>query len=91
MKNSLMTTRLQNAFCRVAALIAIGAASMSCYASDDVIPIEKFQPAITVQFAPERPNGWELERPMAAYGMNLFAANVPSYERASQDKASFDS
>ena len=80
MKNSLMTTRLQNAFCRVAALIAIGAASMSCYASDDVIPIEKFQPAITVQFAPERPNGWELERPMAAYGMNLFAANVPSYD-----------
>jgi len=75
-----MIKRLHNAFYRLAALVAIGSCSMSCYASDDVIPVEKFQPVITAQFAPERPHGWELERPLVAYGMNLFTANVPAYD-----------
>ena len=74
-----MTRRFLKAVSRLTAVVAIGVASMTSHANDDVIPVEKFQPAITVQFAPERPNGWELERPMAAYGMNLFAANVPAY------------
>ena len=80
MKKARMTERFQSAICRLATLVALGVTSVSSYANDDVIPVEKFQPAITVQFAPERPNGWELERPMAAYGMNLFSANVPSYD-----------
>ena len=69
MKKARMTERFQSAICRLATLVALGVTSVSSYANDDVIPVEKFQPAITVQFAPERPNGWELERPMAAYGM----------------------
>ena len=75
-----MTGRFHNVFYRLAALVAIGWGSMNCYASDDLIPVEKFQPAITAQFAPERPHGWELERPLVAYGMNRFAANVPAYD-----------
>ena len=48
-------------------------------AADDVIPVEKFQPPITTEFAPERPHGWSFEGPMMRNGMNLFAANVPSF------------
>jgi dienelactone hydrolase len=78
-KSILMTRQFLKVVSRLTAVVAIGVASMTSHANDDVIPVEKFQPAITVQFAPEKPNGWELERPMAAYGMNLFAANVPAY------------
>ncbi len=74
-----MTRQFLKAVSRLAAVMAICVASMTSHANEDVISVEKFQPAITVQFAPERPNGWELERPMAAYGMNLFAANVTAY------------
>lgn len=61
-----------------ALLVAVSATAV--HAGEDIIPVEKFQPPITVEFAPERPHGWELERPMMAYGMNLFAANIPSYD-----------
>jgi hypothetical protein len=50
-----------------AMLIAVSATA--AHAGEDIIPVEKFQPPITVDFAPERPHGWELERPMMAYSM----------------------
>ena len=80
MKKARMTERFQSAICRLATLVTLCVTSVSSYANDDVIPVEKFQPAITAQFAPERPHGWELERPLVAYGMNRFAANVPAYD-----------
>ena len=47
--------------------------------TDDVIAIEKAQPPITVEFAPERPHGWNIEGLLIKNGLNMFAANVPSF------------
>lgn len=54
-------------------------AVQSLAASDDVIPVEKFQPTITETFAPEAPHGWNLDRHLRRNGLNMFASNVPSF------------
>ena len=61
-----------------AVLLSIATTS-SWAASDDVIAIEKAQPPITVEFAPSQPHGWAIERHLVRNGLNIFAANVPSF------------
>ncbi|MFN7153703.1 MAG: hypothetical protein ACK4OE_08420 [Acidovorax sp.] len=47
-----MTRRFLKALSRLVAVMAIGVASMTSHANDDVIPVEKYQPPITVQHPP---------------------------------------
>ena len=55
------------------------AATSSWAASNDVIAVEKAQPPITVEFAPEKPHGWSIDRHLTRNGLNMFASNVPSF------------
>jgi dienelactone hydrolase len=58
-------------------LIAVSATAV--HAGKDIIQVEKFQPPIVVQTAPERHHGWNLDRNLTRNGLNLFDANVPSF------------
>jgi dienelactone hydrolase len=75
-----MKNRLLNAFQSTLCFFVFATASaISLAAGDDVIAIEKAQPPITVEFAPEKPHGWNIDRHLTKNGLNMFAANVPSY------------
>ena len=52
------------------------ASASSWAASDDVIPVEKYQPPIVEQYPPGSSHGWNMERPLVNNGLNLFAAKA---------------
>ena len=64
-------------------LIATALLTVSAFAAatpqDDVVNVEKFQPAIVTTQAPDLPNGWNLKKWIKRTGLAEFTANVPTY------------
>ena len=76
-----MKKRPRTVICSLIGIAVLLMASASSWAaSDDVIPVEKYQPPIVELYPPGSSHGWKMERPLVNNGLNLFAANVPSYD-----------
>lgn len=63
----------------IAALLIAVTASSAYASSEDVIPVERFQPTITQEIAPDKPHGWNIAFHIHRNMMGRFSPIVPAY------------